>query len=706
MRTNLISHNQRKIFLRLISGIFILMVIFLVTILLSGYFKASKTVTYLPDINPDNLKHVQKGSNSLELKNNWYSLSVEETGGVTVKTADGNTILSSLTYFASHEGQADKLGLDNVSVKLSSDSTITISGNGSSGLEINYILIVPKKQPKLEVSIKSHYTKGTVVKRESLVAGFDVPVSEVYRKNRQTEVKFFDPEYWLQRQGVRFGQGARSALIYNTPFVSSLQLDTRKRLLFLNLEYSLDHPFVTIPYQEDAGSRWSDSSNARYNAGDERSNDFCMTIGNSTEIVPRLMLVPYGYLAGYVFTEHADGAKIKTNRAAYFGSEDITEYKDATGGFAGHTIPVTKSVFYVDPDSANAKYSSIHDDSDYPQFLDFLDQLHESGLYDICLHSPENLNSNREVLDESIQFMKNRFDTKTWIDHGMYNGKINREATVADGLNPSSKYYSSDFWEKYGTRYFWSPAVEMLRNYSLKEKIKLLKFNEVSYNLWKRYLSPEELHRVNFFTALNSMGHRYSEKGEMNSLLSYKGDAFPTPLYWHFTGQNHDFYSWTTDYEKEYTDLSGKKVEVEKKLLDKLVADWGVFINHGYYVRNGPTDGNIIEKNGKMVVNPWFDKILGLMATMKDDGDLYTTTIRNLLDYWTLTENITFNYEPDGLISVSNGNDKPIKGLSLVIEAKNVKINGQAPKSRRVGDNLIFWFDIPAKQSLNISVTK
>lgn len=704
MRNKSVNRNPGRILLRLIlAGVF-LSLIFVVAIIMIGYKDASKPVSYLPDINI--LKHDQNKLPLTEVKNSWYLLSVDASGNVTVRTKDGQIILSELTYFASHEGEKEKLGLDDISARLTSDSTVSIEGKGLSGMDVKYILTVPEKQPRLEVSINSHYAKGTVVSRESLVAGFEVPVSEVYRKNRQTDSNFFDPEYWLQRQGVRFGKGERSALIYNTSLVSSLQLDTRKNLLFVNLEYSPDHPFVSIPYQEDGGARWNDHSKASYAGGQERNNSFSITFGSSTEIVPRLMLVPNGYLAGYVFTEHADGAKMNTNRAAYFGSEDITEYAEATGGFAGHRIPVTKSVFYADPDSATARYSSIHDDPDYPQFLDFLDQLHGSGLYDICLHSPENLNSNREVLEESIQFMKNRFDTRTWIDHGMYNGKINREATVADGLDPASGFYCGDFWEKYGTRYFWSPSVEMLRIYSLKDKIKKLKFHEVSFNLWKRYLSPEELHKINFFKALKAMGSRYHDKGEMNSLMSYKGNAFPTPLYWQFLTQTRDFYSWTTDYEKDYTNLSDKKVGVEKKLLDKLVSDWGVFINHGYYVRNSSEDGNLIVKNGKIVINPYFDKILGLMAKMRDDGDLYTTTIRDLLDYWTLTENVTFDYEQQGSIKIINANDKPIRGLSLAVEAKAVKINGQTPKSRKVGDNLIFWFDIDAKQSLNIITTE
>lgn len=673
---------------------------FVVTFLLNGYFAASKPVSYLPAILPGDLKTNRTDLQQLELKNPSYILSVLETGDVIVKSLKGDTILSRLTYYASYDGKSSRLGLDNISTKLTSDSTISITGNGLSGVQINFILTVPRNKPKLDVTIKSRYSENTVVSRESLIAGFDIPVYEVYKKNRQTDIKSFDSEYWLQRQGVRFGNGDRSAMVYHTPFVSSLQLDTRENLLFINLEYYLDHPLVNIPYQEDGGGRWIDLSKAKYKAGDERDNSFTICFGSIPEIAPRFMLLPYGYLAGYVFTEHADGGKIETHRAAYFGSEDVSSYTDATGGFSGHKIPVTKSVFYVDPDSA--LYSSIHDDPHYPQFLDFLDQLNESGLYDICLHSPENLNSDREVMEESIKFMKNRFDTKTWIDHGMYNGKINRESSVGDGFNQDSRYYSADLWEKYRTLYFWSPSVEMIRNYSLKQRIMKLKFNEVSVNLWKRYLSPEELHKIGFFGALRAMVHRYLVKGEANSLLSYKGSAFPTPLYWKHPTQTRDFYSWTTEYEKEYGNLSGKKVDVERKLLEKLVSDWGVFINHGYYVRNSKKDGNITEQNGKLVINPYFDKILGLMAQMRDTGDLYPTTIRDLLDYWIMTENISFDYLPDGIVVINNNNDKAIKGLSLVAHADNLRIDGEVPQLRKIGENTVFWFDIPAKSRVRL----
>ena len=691
----------KKYCFRIVLWVFLALCVSGLAVLLLGYFAASKSVSYLPEIHPANFKQLSAGVNQIRLKNSGYMLLVGENGDVNVKTNDGKPIVSNLTFYSMYEGTPEKWGLDKVSVKLSSDSTVLIAGEGESGVLVSIMLTVPVNKPKLDININTRYKQSTVVDRESLVAGFDIPVSQVYRKNRMIDTVHFEPVYWLERQGARFGRGAESATVYNTPFVSSLQLDTKRNLLFVNMDYYLDHPFVNIPYQAAAGGKWVDLSKSKYAAGDERNNQFSVYFGSGPEAIPRIMLVPDGYLAGYIFTEHADGGNIRTQRAAYFGSEDITSIEKAEGGFTKHKIPVTKSVFYVDPD--NAKYSSIHDDPDYPQFLNFLNQLNQSGNYEICLHTPENLNSERSVLEESIKFMKSQFDSRSWIDHGMYNGKINRECFSADGLNPNSQYYAADLWKKYDTRYFWSPAVEMIRNYSLKEQIRKLRLLEVSEHFWNRYLSPDELQSVGFTVALREMVRRYIDKGELNSLKSYKGDAFPTPLFWLNAAQAGSFYSWVTDFENETANLSQKKIILEQKLLNKLISDRGVFIDHGYFVRNSKKDGNIIEKNGKLVINPLFDNILGIMEQMKDKGDLDITTIRGLLDYWVLTKNISFEYMSDGTIHIFNGNKEAIKGLSLVVSAKSVRVNGESPKSRKVGDDTVFWFDIQAGQTMSIN---
>ena len=115
-------------------------------------------------------------------------------------------------------------------------------------------------------------------------------------------------------------------------------------------------------------------------------------------------------------------------------------------------------------------------------------------------------------------------------------------------------------------------------------------------------------------------------------------------------------------------------------------------------MRNHYDDGVLSEHNGKIVIDPYFDKTLEIMAAMGKEGDLYTTTIRNMLDYWILIENISFDYMPDGTIYINNLNDKSIKGFSLAIKADVVRIDGEIPKSRRAGDDTVLWFDIPARQ--------
>ncbi len=185
--------------------------------------------------------------------------------------------------------------------------------------------------------------------------------------------------------------------------------------------------------------------------------------------------------------------------------------------------------------------------------------------------------------------MKERFDAVTWIDHGMYGGKENRESLVADGLNPDSEYYSADIWEKYGTKYFWTPAVEMILGNS-RERIQKLKLYDASRNFWTQYMSTNEIKKMGLGPAFIELLTRYTYKGEFNSLLPYKGNAFPTPLYYQHLTRTKSFYSWVTgkgiNYKNLWTDKAEAQFERDLTNLDKLVTERGIYINHGYYIRN------------------------------------------------------------------------------------------------------------------------
>jgi hypothetical protein len=678
-------------------------------ILISGYYSASKPVSFIPDISLHKLDSLPQGKNKIILKNPWFVLIADEYGKLAVTTNDEEVIMSGLTYYSSCDGSVDNIELNEISVLLVNDSTILMTGKTSSNVSVTEVFTIHKKIPSLDVRIRTRYNSDIIVKREALIARFVIPPTEIYLKNRKIVTQPFDPEYWLGDQGVRFGKDSRSCLIYHTPYISSLQLDTRKSLLFINLEYYLDHPHINIPFQEDEGGKWTDQSIAFYRNGMERENQFSMYFGNLPKITPRLMLVPEGYLAGYIFTEHADGGNMKTQRAAYFGDENITRVDEAKGGFVGHKIPVTKSVFYIDTIN-NVPGSSIINNSDSIQYLDFLDQLYSTGLYEICLHTPEDYNSNRESLSKSLKFMNDRFDSKTWIDHGMYKGKMNRESFCCDGLFPSTNYYAADLWKQFDTRFFWNPAVEEIgkSNISPSKRIKEGKFYKAYVEFWKHYISPEELSKMNFFEAFKELIWRYSNKGELNSLLTSKSNSYPTPLIWQHPTRTDNFYSWKTDYEKDYGKLNFKKKEkflkMEFRQLDTLIYHQGIFLNHGYFVRNRPEHNIFIESDGQIQINPYFDKVLERMADLRDNGRLYITTVRNLLDYLIMLENVTFEYLPDGRINIYNKNDKPIKGLSVIVNARNARLNGKISKIRRLGLDSVIWFDLPEKSKICLRV--
>ena len=416
------------------------------------------------------------------------------------------------------------------------------------------------------------------------------------------------------------------------------------------------------------------------------------------------MMVPFGYKAGYVFTEHADNGDIAKQRAAYFGSEDITDAAKATGGFVAHKIPVTKSVFYTGPITSPG--ASIFEGGQISPLLHFLDQLNATNLYDICMHTPENATSDRNTLKKSVKFMKERYNTISWIDHGFYGGKLNRESMVCDGLDSLSQFYVADLWKKYETKYFWSAAVEMIKNrdwVSVTTQLKNLHFYNAYVTFLQHYLSPKDLRKLNLLQAFHKIKTNYSYRLEMNTLETNCGEAQPTPLYWQHPTRTQQFYSWATDQEKNYGDLTEKDVENERAQLSKLIKNQGIFIDHGYFVRNRSDDRILKNVNGKLVINPKIDAILSILSKSEQNQDLYLTTIKNLLDYWILLDHVQFQYNLDGTMDVINNNNECIKGLSLIIKSKNVLCDGKAPAMKRSGDETIFWCDVPAHNKIVLS---
>lgn len=702
--------RSKKKGLIIISGLLVLLCIGVAVFALTGYFRADFPVSYLPEQEAGPVEDFLNESQTATIENPWYNLYINSRGNLAIRTKDNRSILSQMAYSANYEGNDELFSLDKIGVNKIADTVIILSGRINELADVTIIITASSGNPNLKFSVNTHYLDSVVVLREAMVADYDIPVTEVFLKNRMVERNPENKEYWLDKQGVRLGFDDRSSLIYNQQDISSIQLDPKRSRVVVNLDYSLDHPFIEIPFQADGGGSWIDNSASRYNPGDERTNEFTIVFGFIPSQVPRLMLVPEGYLAAYVFTEHADGGNMRTHRAAYFGDENITDITLARGGFAGHEIPVTKSVFFENLDGGMPDNLTTVDDSEMV-YLDFLDQLYQTGLYDLCLHTPDESNSNRRYLQAAISGMRERFDATSWIDHGMFPGNNNREAMVADGLNAGSEYYAADLWEQYGTRFFWSPAVEAIRfskpGPSIKDDLLMLRFSDLSAELWRRYRYRKNYLGETTIESLRNLARGHFPMFELNSLQPLKGSTLPTPLYWQNETISGSLYSWTTEYV--YHGLSNintdDQLQIEKRQLDILLKDRGVFFNHGYYVRNGVDDNIILNRDGHLVINPFFDQILEYMDRQRDQGDLFITTVKDLLNYWLLLENVRFKYNTDGTIDVFNDNEQEISGLSMAVEKTSGKIllNGTEPKTRSIGNDMIFWFDIPAKSCRTIS---
>ena len=673
-----------------------------------GFGEARKHTTGLPNPQNQDLRESVEEIKIYEVLSNGFSLAVNDEGRITVKDLAGNIIIGNIWYYSSYVGKKAKWGLNEVYTDSPNDTTIIISGEGSERTKVKLILTTSGSLHRLDIGVNTAYQEQVEVLREALIFEFGLPVSEVFKKNRKSDNRNFSDEYWLQRQGVLFRDEYNSAFIYNTQEVSSLQLDTKNLILYANLEFSEDHPYINIPFQADKKGNWIDKSTAIYLPNTHRDNTLSFFVNIKTPTIPRIMLVPNGNLGGYVFTEHADGGTLASHRAVYFGSDTITKAKNAIGGFVGNNIPVTKSIFYCNPEKES--YSSVKDDNDGQSYLDFLRELHQTGRYEICLHTPEGGMSDREVMNEALNFMKENFQSVTWIDHGMEYGDNNRECFFADGLNEDSQQFSADLWEKYGIRYFWSVAVEKIREsryISVTDNIRNLKLKSAAKAIWNKKFSPEELNSFTFLDATHELYERIDDVPQANLLQPHLGEMAPTPLFWQNKTRTGPFYSWVTDYSDDYSELWGSnpdnKFLQKLRQIDQLVDQNGVYIDHGYYIRGMEKTDLTFNYNGSVELNPYFNNLLGYMAQLRDSGNLYISTIKDLIDYWILCENVAFEYPDNGDVIITNENLIPINGFSLAVSRASVLVDEKIPEFRRVGEDTVLWFDLKAGESVVIS---
>jgi hypothetical protein len=535
--------------------------------------------------------------------------------------------------------------------KISTDELCLIAKNGHSELQCQLVTI---------------FNRSVKLNRHSLAIWFTDSVNKVYRKNALLDENLFQDEYYIDKQGVTFGRGTRQTTIYHLNEISSGQISVNEKLLLLNLDYAADHPQLYFPLLKRKSDIFMDISDNEYYKDDTLYSRFSISIGSALENLPRLMPVPSGFEAAIIWTEHADWTDMRTHRAVNFGREDILNIQDAVGGFAKYKIPVTKSVFYHNPDSidnsliSNDLFKGLHttiksDTAFYP----FLKQLKNEG-FEICLHTPEQYTSNRQFLDDALNFMQAEFGSNSWIDHG-YNNKPNnnREDIACDGFNAESPQFAGDLFKKYGIRYFWNPYYEDVR----------------PYDAW----------------------HFYG-----NLIFPYPGfgDCFPDRMISE-NPKRFDGFLWSTASSLEVNETSLWNYYFDKIRLNNLLNYHSVYINHVYPAWVDERVGCWTkDTDGKIIAQESFNQALSRIHDLHLAGRLLPVTIGELLKYNESLQNLGYMILNDGSIMLENRGLEKINGLSLISKTKSVTINGRIPLQKQVNDELIFWFDLEAGEKV------
>ena len=521
------------------------------------------------------------------------------------------------------------------------------------------------------VKLRHGVTTETIFKKDIklLRLSFILPLPEgkltVYRRNQHIDTTNLQYSYYLDREGFSITNDSLSLCTYHNSGISSLQLDTENRTAYFNIDYWRDHPLLHYPLRSDTSDFFEDISYRTIHKGDTMKGTF-EVYNFAIDDLPRLMPVWDGYQSAFIFTEHADWTDLRTHRAVLFGNENITKPEDAIGGFCYYSIPVTKSVFYWNPDNVtNEKTSeglfpglvaSIKTDK---EFFKLLKTIKKEG-FEICLHSPEIYTTIPSEFPKAMRFMKRNFGTVSWIDHGYNNGpEKNREDLVCDGLFPDSPYYSADLWKKNGVRY-----------------------------LWNAYYEENRMERYNF-------------DGHFVQPYDGFGDAMPNRQITTLPNGDKDFLLWSTPSTLEINEDREWYYYFDSIRLQRLVDQHNVFITHVYPAWSNPHRAFWqFNENGTAVAMPGFNYALSQLAHFRDEKKILPTTIEQYLSYYEKLNNIEYLILNDKTIQLTNPNEA-IEGLTLLC-TKPIVIEGKLIDFRKVDEGYLVWFNLDKNETVII----
>lgn len=611
---------------------------------------------------PARLKNITDADNL----NVYYS---KQKKNIVLADADANIITKPLSMTYSLIKDNDTVKIQFADWELLDKDSVLLFKNNNDIVDTELSILFDADNTNVNFYLHSEYKTDVDIIKSSLILPFNYDDFVVYRRNPFVDSCDFQDVYYLDREGFSLRLPKKQLVLYHPENVSSIQLDVENAVAHINTDFYYDH--LLLRYElSDTLDFYVDNSFTSLNEGDAINSSFSISLTAKSDL-PRIMPINYGYESAFIWTEHADWADIKTHRATYFGSEDVTDIDEAVGGFAYYDIPVTKSVFYHNPDSVtnynkNANFPGLHSTIKTDDlYFEFLKQLNDNG-FEICLHTPEQYTSNRESMSEALSFMKEHFASPTWIDHGYNNSATNnREDLVCDGLDSTSPYYSYDLWKEHGVKYLFNASYEEMRPRPFAK-----------YTFRNEFVRPHP---------------------------SY-GDALPMPKVVKLHSYP-DILLWSTPYTTEHSDNSAWNYYFNQERLDNIVDLRYVFITHIYAPWVEEYRGFWEMKDGKIVAKDGFNKALERLANMRDKHYLLPTTIENYMTYQEQLQQLEYKLDANGNVLLKNNNEETIKGLSLISTKKMSLADGKSFNIRKTknGNEYIIWFDMEPNEELTIN---
>jgi hypothetical protein len=519
---------------------------------------------------------------------------------------------------------------------------------------------------KINFNLRTIFDKPVTVSRHALMIGYSWGLKTVINNSIRINNNFAN-EYWLGKDGFILERRDTNMLIYHQKNISSVQLNTAGKKFIVNADYNYDHPMLHFPLMDKSYGKFVDYSNSVIKVGDTVTCEFTIELINSTNEIPILLPSPEGFQSTFVWTEHADYADMKTNKAVYLGSDRISNVDSATGGFIYHQIPVTKSVFYSNavPVDNEIKAGFLKGPEltikESNEFRLQLQKFFRKGI-EICLHTPDHYTCDRKTLDEALGNTKRDFSSVTWIDHGYDNAETsNREDLNCDGLDSTSKFYSADLWKRYGIKYLWNSFYEDSTIYAA-----------YAYN--------------SFFS------------------VPYAGwsESMPVPLYWQHKSRSDSFYHWRTTNTMDPADGSLWSYWFDRVRLNDAVKNRSSVIIHCYPSRVDSTTGFYDYKDGEVSVNKGFDDVLQRLSDYREEGKIGLYTLKEFLDFRTSCENLSYEFPGNGIVRIHNTGTTPVFGATFSCIATELKSSKKEVKKKKLGDELIFWFDVEADETIDL----